>query len=283
MRKRPDLFKRILPLFVIAVSSIAFFVFAEGKDAVKPRPVIVRAVTYNICGLPDAIIRERDLPRAKDRFPEIGMQLRKYDIAALQEVFVPERTLIEKKLFMRFIARGTDSGIIGAPGSGIYIFSRWKMPKFMFERWTDITDYDAMSHKGFVAATVEIERGPVIDVYSLHAQAGHQKYRMKNYEQLFAAMKQYSLGSGRPILVLGDFNCEMREPECKWIVANAGLTHVSANPAPDQIDHIFYNQNGSDWNISVISSQFVFDKPLLNGKMLSDHNGYEAVLQFEKK
>jgi endonuclease/exonuclease/phosphatase family metal-dependent hydrolase len=270
-------------IFVIAVSALAIITRADGKDAAKPKPIIVRAITYNICGLPDAIIQERGLPLARERFPEIGLLLRKYDIIGLQEVFVPERTLIEKKLFMRFIARGTDSGIAGAPGSGIYIYSRWKIPKLMFERWNDITDYDAMSQKGFVAATVEIERGPTIDVYSLHAQAGHKQYRAKNYEQLFAAMKQYSLGSGRPILVLGDFNCDISESECKYIVENAGLTHVSTNPAPDQIDHIFYNMNGSDWKITVLSSQFVFDKPMLNGKRLSDHDGFEAVLQFDRK
>jgi endonuclease/exonuclease/phosphatase family metal-dependent hydrolase len=282
MRHGTNSLIKTLAVLIIAVSAGSFILHAEGESEKKPKEIDVRVITYNICGLPDAIITERGLARARDRFPEIGMRLRPYDIIGLQEVFVPERTLIEKKLFMRFIARGTDSGIAGAPGSGIYIYSRWKIPKFLFERWKEAIDYDSLSHKGFVAATTEIEDGPAIDVYSLHAQAGHKAYRQKDYEQLFAAMKQYSFGSGRPILVLGDFNCDVTEKECQWIIANAKLTSVNAKPDNRQIDHIFYNLNGSDWKITVLSSGFTFDQPV-NGRMLSDHNAFEAVLRFEKK
>jgi len=255
---------------------------ARGNVIRQGKAVEIKAITYNICGLPDLVTKDRNLAAAKKRFPIIGRMLKSYDIIALQEVFVPERTALEKKLNTYYIARGTDTGLLRYPGSGIYIYSRWGIPRFMFERWVEARDYDSLSHKGFVAATVRIAGGPEIDVYSLHAQAGWTDFRHKDFIQLVDAMKRFSFGTGRPILALGDFNCSMGEWECKWLIDNSGLKHVSPNPDPDAIDHIFYLQNGSDWKITPVSWGPAFTEPY-DGRKLSDHDAFEAVIRFEKE
>ena len=94
-------------------------------------------------------------------------------------------------------------------------------------------------------------------------------------------MSRFSSGSGRPIIALGDFNCELKETECKWLLANSRLKHV--DPAYGGIDHIFYDENGSDWNISVLSSGETFITPDERGRLLSDHPAFAAVLKFDKK
>jgi len=264
-------------------SLLCMFFFRESRIAGKaiPDSMEIKVITYNVCGLPDVITKDRGLDPAAKRFPVIGKKLSDYDIIGLQEVFVPERYLLEKRLRRHFLARGSDSGILSSPGSGIYIFSRWELPKSIYEKWQDMKSYDALSLKGFVAATVRTETGPEIDVYNFHAQAGgYPELRRKNYEQMLNVMKQFSFETGRPVIVMGDFNCEIMDKECEWIIRNAALTHV--NPTPEGIDHIFFNENGSAWKISVLSFGVAFDKPF-KGKMLSDHNAFEAVLKFERR
>lgn len=275
---------RVALTAVIAAVFVAILLvqFTPQGAAAAKKAVEVRFVTYNICGLPDLITRDRGLAAARKRFPLIGERLRNYDIISLQEVFIPQRTLVIKKLFNYYLARGTDSGMPTKPGSGIYVLSRWSIPRYTFEKWNDLEDYDSWSHKGFLGTTTVIPDGPAIDIYGLHAQAGHEKTRKKNYQQLIDALVRNSIGTGRPIILMGDFNCDMRDEDCHWLIENAGLTHVNPNLPNDQIDHIFYIQNNSEWKINVKSFGFVFDKPV-NGHMLSDHNGYAATIEFTRK
>lgn len=278
--------KRIYLLMSVAVVAVLLCRQAApglGGDIPGPKSVTLKVITYNVCGLPDQITKERNLDPARTRFPRIGEKLRDYDVIGLQETFVPERIHIERKLRSYFVARGTDSWNKGTPGSGIYIFSRGRIPKSMFEMWEGLEGVDAWSHKGFVGATTELKKGFAIDVYSLHGQAGgrYSELRRHNYEQLLNGMKRFSAGSGRPVLAIGDFNCELNEPECKWLLANSNLKH--ADPSYKGIDHIFYDENGSDWNISVLRAGESFITPDERGRLLSDHPAFEAVLKFEKK
>jgi endonuclease/exonuclease/phosphatase family metal-dependent hydrolase len=277
--------KRILLFAGIAIAALVLCRQAttgRGSDFPLPVSVTIKAITYNICGLPDQITKERDLDPARKRFPRIGEKLRGYDVIGLQETFVPERISIERKLRSYFVARGTDSWNKSTPGSGIYIFSRGRIPRSTFEMWEGLVGADSWSHKGFVGATTELRHGFAIDVYSLHgAASGGSELRRHNYEQLLNGMKRFSGGSGRPVLVLGDFNCELKEPECQWLLANSNLKHV--DPAYTGIDHIFYDENGSDWNISVQSAGEAFITPDARGRLLSDHPAFEAALKFDKK
>lgn len=273
------LLRSFLAIAVVATVLAALFTHTAKSSVFNS--VTLNFVTYNVCALPDMITAERNLAPVRERMPKIGVRLQGYDIVALQEVFVTERSYLERKMRAYYVARGTDGGGMRAPGSGIYTFAHAPIPRVHFERWDGLVIADAYSHKGFVAATVNIGDGLDIDVYNLHAQAGgFPELRKKNYEQMAEYMKRNSFGSGRPIVALGDFNCEIGEPECKRLLEITGLKHV--NPQPYGIDHIFYNENGSNWKISVVSFGTVFaDK--VDGRTLSDHDGFEAKLKFDRE
>lgn len=272
--------KAIVAVALVLIPAALLVSRAPAEKLNDDGSVEMRLITYNVCGLPDAITRERNLPAAKKRLPWIGKKLREYDVIGLQEMFIPDRGLIEAKLIKHYVAHGTDSPFLSKPGSGIYVFSKWGIRKSFFEAWEESVGYDSWSHKGFVGATIDYHGKFLMDVYSLHAQAGDDEYRMRQFGQLARALKRYSFGTGRPVVLLGDFNCEMGEKECDWLVENAGLTVV--NRSPGAIDHIFYNENGSAWKITVLSSGWAFNKPV-QGQMPSDHEAYEAVLEFRKK
>lgn len=267
---------KIKGLFLSLMLILGFVVAARAEA-----PVDIHVITYNVCGLPDVVTQPRHLGPAVKRFPLIGEALQKFDIIALQEMFIPERHLIEQKLRLFFVARGADSGFPIAPGSGVYIFSRWSIPRFLFERWDDMHSYDSLSLKGFVASRVVIRDDLQVDVYALHAQAGgSERYRISNYDQLLREVKTFSIGTGRPFLILGDFNCELGDAECKHLIENGGLSRAPVKG--ERVDHIFFNENGSQWKISVVSASFFYAKDP-KGRDLSDHDGIEAVLRFEKK
>jgi endonuclease/exonuclease/phosphatase family metal-dependent hydrolase len=254
---------------------------AAAGDA-KKRVHDVRFLAYNVCGLPDFITQNRGLIRpVKDRFLLIGDRVKNnYDVVAMQEVFVPDRYVLESKMRKFFVARGTDSQVADPTGSGVYIFSKGPIIRSVYERWERMHGPDAWSHKGFVGATTRVPGGPDVDVFSLHAQAGgDSETRIDNYRQMLEAIKRFSAGDGRPVIVMGDFNCEAGDEECIWLLKNSHLK--DADPKSDGVDHVFYDDNGSGWKISVVSTRLVFDEKT-DGRSLSDHLGLEAVLRFEK-
>ena len=269
--------KAMLNFLILCTVLLAWTAHAQPEDG---KYVEIHVITYNLCGLPDMITSERGVHPAKKRFPWIAKQLRDYDIIALQEVFVTERSELEKKLAGHFLARGTDAADMRAPGSGLYTFSRGSIPRSYFEMWEQMAGYDALSHKGLVAATVRLTDELSVDVYNLHAQAHKEnmELRIKNYDQLVRGMDFFSGDGKRPILVMGDFNCKPGRSDCEYLMRESGLTRADDN---EDVDHIFYDDNGSGWRISVKSWSKVFEEPV-NGARLSDHEAVEAVLSFEK-
>ena len=273
--------KRSAFFLCLAFIVLCAVVSAQQKNENRQRPLELKVLTYNICGLPDYITSERNLiTPAKKRLRLIGDLIKGYDIIGLQEVFIPDRYIIERKLRNHFVARGTDSPKANPTGSGIYIFSKGEIRKSIYERWNKLYDFDAFSEKGFVGAVTTLPGSLDIDVYNLHGQASAgSEARIANYKQLLNAVARFSKGSGRPILILGDFNCAIGEVECTWLLEHSNLKH--ANPALVDVDNIFYSENGSGWKITVVSAKYVFNEKV-NGKRISDHFGLEAVFRFER-
>jgi len=274
-----------LPIFIIFSVSIfllGHISIASPSDKKDVHSYDISFLAYNVCGLPDYITSTRNLiVPSKKRLTLIADLIKNYDVMGLQEVFIPDRTVFENKLRFHFLARGTDSPMANPTGSGIYVFSKGVINRSMFERWNVQYDVDAFSHKGFVGATTRLRDDLYVDVFSLHAQASaNAEARIANYKQLLDAINWFSKNSKRPIVVLGDFNCQIGELECSWFIDHSGFK--LANNEPYNVDNIFYSENGSEWNISVQSSKYVFDY-LVNGRLISDHKGLEAILRFTKK
>jgi exonuclease III len=247
----------------------------QGKDTYE-----IKVITYNVCGLPDFITYDRGLAPTKDRFSYIGEKLQDYDIIALQEVFIPERGIIEQKLKNFYVARGTDVGQVQILGSGVYSFTRWPVVQSHFEKWVFLKNEDAMSLKGFVAARVQVSPNLTIDVYSLHAQTGKSERKKENNQQLYDYMKYMSLGKGNPILLIGDFNCRLHNDICTHMIDIMDLQ--TADPTDTHVDHMFYNENNSGWTIEVKDAGFAFEEKIKGG-LPSDHRAVEAVFVFKKK
>lgn len=260
----------------------ALCLFAVNLKAAEGGPATheFRVITYNVCGLPDLFTYDRNLAPMKKRFDYIGKKLNAYDIIGLQEMFVGERSRIEDNLGAYFVGHGTDTGTALKFGSGVYTFSRWPISKIHYEEWRVSEGPDALSHKGFVMVTTTVSGDLSLDVYNLHAQAGGRRgLGVDNMKQLVAAMNFLSFGSGRPILLIGDFNCQFWDFQCTDLVKNSGVGLVMKEQ--QGVDHMFYHENGSGWKISVLGHKVVFTEKM-DGKLVSDHDGFEVTFRFEK-
>lgn len=266
-------------LMICGVSSHALGSDSGGADAYE-----IKIITYNVAGLPDFITYDRGMAPTKERFSYIGDTLKKYDIIAIQEAFIPEREIIEKKLRAYYVVHGADVGMVKLMGSGVYTYSKWPVTQSHYEKWEHLTGADALSLKGFVAATVNVSPGFSIDVYNVHGQTGRSsdkvEMKLKNFARMSQYMEYQSGASGRPVLLIGDFN--IREGDAVWqsIVDGMGVTMIP-DPAADRPDHLFYKENGSGWRISVVDSGTDFTEPFKDDRP-SDHIAFRATLRFEK-
>ena len=282
MKTRPSI-RLLLTAIIVLCGSIGAAAQAVSSDAAgeETGAYTFRVLTYNVCGLPDLFTYDRNLANMDKRFKYIGEKLKAYDIVGLQEAFVSKRTIIEDKLSNYFLTHGTDTGMSGQFGSGVYTFSKWPILRSYYERWRISEGPDSLSHKGFVLATTHVNEELAIDVYNLHAQAGGKKeIGVDNMHQLVEAMKLMSFGTGKPILLIGDFNCRFWDDRCTTFVEESGVETVF--PEQEGVDHIFYHENGSGWKISVESYQAVFTEKL-GSKLPSDHQGFEVIFKFEKE
>lgn len=279
---------------IITVAAVAFVALILGaqmaqakreyrikEEALLPEYTF-KVITYNICGLPDLITYDRNLADMDRRFKYIGRKLRRYDIIGLQEAFVKKKSIVENELGSYFQVHGTDVGVSSTIGSGVMTFARWPIYRSHFEKWRKSVGVDSLSHKGFVLATVRINSELWIDVYNLHAQAGGSKERVDidNMYQLAEAMRSLSFGNGNPILLIGDFNCRFWDEQCTVLLEETGVENVLAEQ--EGVDHMFYHENESEWDIEVESHAVVFDERP-KGKLISDHDGFEVVFKFSRK
>lgn len=264
-------------LFFISIISICQSGYAQELQ----NQVEINFVTYNIAGLPDTLTSSREVSKADKRFPVIANFLKQFDVIGIQEIFIPERHIIEDKLKTYYLVHGTDTGnITKMYGSGVYIFSRWPILKSAFETWDQAEDYDSVSHKGFVIATTKVSEDLQIDIYSLHAQAGHQyvHIRENQYKQFHSALKKYSLGQGRPVIIMGDFNSGPNKRDEYFAFENdMGMKNV--NDELKGVDHILYSDNKSEWSIEVVQVKKI-EMKRYEGKRLSDHEPVCAKLRF---
>jgi len=271
----------ILMLFAIllVISGATVILSDDSKDA-GSNVYDINVITYNVCGLPDFITFDRGLVPTKKRFSYIGKNLKQYDIIGLQEAFIADREIIEKSLKTHYVVHGTDVGTVKMLGSGVYIFSRWPVSRSHFEQWNYTGGPDALSHKGFVAATVHVSKELAVDVYNLHGQTQWTDMKLKNYAQLANFMEYFSLGEGRPILLIGDFNCRLESEVCNYVIDRMNME--TAFPEQDHVDHIFFNENYSGWKMSALSAGKSFVEKM-GGKRISDHVAVESVIRIEKK
>ena len=128
--------------------------------------------------------------------------------------------------------------------------------------------------KGFVVATVAWpgDRGPRIDVVSVHLDPLRREVREAQAARLVAALR----ARGRPLVVAGDFNCDWDdEPTLPRLCDELGLRAY----CPDDPDAATFPSTGRRLDWILCSRDLRFRECRLVTDPLSDHQAVTATLE----
>lgn len=238
-------------------------------------------LSYNVAGLPQEISQVDP----DKHIPMISPLLDQYDVVLTQEDFdwwVPDLdpfTFAHYHEQLRAEAThphrsaqwvgpegaGIDPSVRPAPwvGDGLGFLSRMAFTDETRLAWhdcfggADTSDggaADCLGGKGFGVVTMTVTTGRVVDVYTLHAEAGgtatDQALQEDDYEQLAAFVAEHS--AGRAIIIGGDTNLHIdSEPADAAIwdefLDATGMTDVCAEldcDEPGAIDKMAYRDGG---------------------------------------
>jgi Endonuclease/Exonuclease/phosphatase family len=186
-------------------------------------------LSYNVAGLPQEVSQVDP----KDHIPLISPLLNDYDIVLMQEDFDWWQPSLDTLDFTNYHTRlraqtdfpyqspkhpGPDA--VGLDwqkdrptlltGDGLGLLSRFPFDEFRRVPWGSCGAgaADCLAMKGFAMARVEVKPGVVIDVYTLHADAGSgaddNAARERGFDQLAVYIQKNSVGNA--IIIGGDTN-----------------------------------------------------------------------------
>lgn len=225
-------------------------------------------LTYNVAGLPQEISTEQPAVH----IPLISPLLNPYDIVVTQEDFdwwVPALNGLDfVNYHTRLRAQATHPhrsgqhpgpaavGIDGSDperplplvGDGLGFLSRFPMTNIQRVPWThcfgggDTSDGgagDCLAMKGFSVATITLAPGALVDVYTVHGEAGHTTADQRMIAEDFALLSDFmsTHSAGRAVIVAGDTNLHLEpghsmtpihRPIWQNFLAEQGLTDVCA-------------------------------------------------------
>lgn len=272
---------------------------------------VIRVLSFNIKGLPYIIDRQYD----EDRFRDIGKILAERrragtapDIVFLQESFIPRTGELRKEAAYPYAVQGpsrftpADGFPKGTPfPGGLFILSEFPLgkPERISYGVRYCGDWDCMANKGSVRVEVEIPGIPgKLTLMDTHTQADTdtKSYDKGRTEQMkiLADFLHKDPNPENPLIFGGDFNSH--PPFTSFAVwkdlsqlKNVGEQCLdpangcqvlpgtdSATILAESLDHIFYH-DGSQVQVHPLTVARPFNEPV-NGRMLSDHLGYESDL-----
>jgi len=281
---------------------------ATGDDAGRSGSFSMLA--YNVAGLPQEFSSENP----EEHLPLISPLLEPFDIVMTQEDFDWWGPEVENLDFVHYHERlradttfeyateqhpgpaavGIDGSNPQRPlpyvGDGLGFLSRFPFTDVDRVPWTrcyGITDgaSDCLAMKGFATATFELADGVVVDIYTLHAEAGEgpddQPLQVEDFEQLGAYIEEHS--EGHAVIVGGDTNLHLEAdhdqragdtPIWEGFLETTGLTDVcDVVECPEQgaIDKVAWRDgNGASFEPqSFTHERDTFSGP--DGEDLSDH------------
>lgn len=213
-------------LLVLGLGSL---IACDGDD-----PPEFTTLAYNVAGLPQEVSQVNP----EEHIPLISPLLNDYDIVLTQEDFdwwVPALDTLD---FVNYHTRlradvdfpyqseqhpgpeavGIEEGERATlmTGDGLGLMSRYPFDEFRRVPWETCAPAaaDCLAMKGFGMARVELSEGVVVDVYTLHAEAGGEdadnEARAAGFELLAAHIAEQS--EGHAVILGGDTNLHT-EPE----------------------------------------------------------------------
>jgi hypothetical protein len=263
-------------------------------------------LAYNVAGLPQEVSQVNP----EEHIPMISPLLNDYDIVLTQEDFdwwVPSldtfdfanyHTRLRGQTTHPYASeRHPGPEAVGLDveadrpglmvGDGLGILSRYPFDEFRRVPWEGCAPAaaDCLAMKGFGMARVSLDDGVVIDVYTLHAEAGSEDdddaVRAAGYEHLADYIERESAGNA--IILGGDTNLhtDPADPDHPddygvWqaFLERTGLIDVCdalSCPEPERIDKFAY-RNGGGVELEPLLWQFEAEKFTdAQGEALSDH------------
>lgn len=272
----------------------------------------VKAVNFNVAGLPFAIFQGEDVG-ANQVSAGKYLSNNDFDIVAIQEDFGYHKQLL--KGMSGFNYTTTHTGSIPS-GDGLNIFTK-DMPIYNETRepWNEACGIlsdgsDELTPKGFVYTVIDVGNGIYVDFYNLHADAyggaGSKAARTSQYKQLAAFIKARSAENDRPVIVTGDFNYHLHTREDNYSLYNILYTECGLKDAwveyhndgnyfnmddwyktglPawgnwDSVERFMYRAGGG---VDIAISDFRYvDVADDSGKIISDHAAAECDFTFIK-
>jgi len=130
--------------------------------------------------------------------------------------------------------------------------------------------------KGFVVATVDWPGGPSmeIDVVSVHLDFSRKSVRERQVEDMIETLSY----RGRPLVVMGDFNCEWKSKESAVRALAERLNLKACQPASPLMDTFGLLRMRMDWVLISTDLEFVTYEVLPD--VISDH--YAVLCEIRK-
>ncbi|MEX0812529.1 MAG: endonuclease/exonuclease/phosphatase family protein [Chitinophagales bacterium] len=164
------------------------------------REVEFSILCYNVAGLPQGISSSDP----EKYMTSISPLMNAYDVVHVQEDFNYHDSLL---LYNSHPYKTPPSPPV-PNGDGLNTFSNFPISNVERIPWTECTEADCLTPKGFYYSQIEIQ-GKTIDFYNLHCNAGGDEAsitaRRANIAQLTDYIAEHS--EGKPVLLFGDFNC----------------------------------------------------------------------------
>jgi hypothetical protein len=297
--------RRLLAVCLLGLALVALAGCNNGNDDSAE----FTTLSYNVAGLPQEVSQVNP----EEHIPLISPPLNDYDIVLTQEDFDWWLPSLDTLDFVNYHTRlraqvdyayqseqhpGPEAvGIDIATerpslmtGDGLGLLSRFPFDEFRRVPWEMCAPAaaDCLAMKGFGMARVELAEGVVVDVYTLHAEAGGEaadnEARAAGFEQLAAYIEEQS--EGHAVIIGGDTNLhtepDSEDPENQedarvWatFLDRAGLVDVcDALDCSDhtRIDKFAFRSDGGV-ELEPLSWQFEVEKFVdAAGEPLSDHD-----------
>ena len=284
--------KRKLISVIIPASPIKASNFLQHKISI---------LTYNIAGLPQRISSAKTLRSSS--IAEIGAKIEPFDIVNVQEDFNYNTAFYSDN---QHPFRTDTKGKIPY-GDGLNTVSKYPIIEYHRIPWRNCSGSDCWTVKGFSYARIQVASQVIIDVYNVHANAGHSarasKARRENLRQLGSYILQHS--ADRPLIVMGDFNAHytFKKDNLHEFILTTGLTdgwiaflqkgifpEVNPTFAPmdmlslsnetESLDKIFY-RNSKNVNFTVLDYQVEIERfKNATEQALSDHLAVSMELEW---
>ena len=295
------MFKRSFSSLICAVLCAALVlgcaVFASAEDAAVTGTFTI--CNYNVAGLPS--LSDSSAKAAKEKRLGATVAADGWDIVTVQEDFGYSDDF-GAGLSYAYRTRGAQNAVFG---DGLNVFSKRPVYNVARQAWRTmggrIWEGDIVSRKGIMSCVAEIGDGVYADVFVLHADAfdGEQSREARHDNYMQACELINADKSGRPIIVLGDFNCSFHfrnehlyEDMCAstglkaaWIdVENGGsYTDFSSWSGDywghwDSVEHILY-KDGDNVKLTPTAHSYKYYVDS-DGSSFSDHAAAIATFTY---